>query len=785
MVMKNQSLFFKLFFVLILFITIPVISVASLISYEMTRYSEDIIGKSAISKLKTADKLTELTSANFTQRALEMTRGSSLTDLNGMSRFDEVFSSPDAIMKLYDVQTELGDLANSNASLHSVYLYIEGADYIMTSNRGTQDIEQFADTGWMAYYERLKKTQTGSNWMSTRTVRYTRDSTGELGASNKVITFFYNFTPYTTTVKGVLVFNIYEPSMRDIINNDSTLKDGHIRIVNTSGYIISDIEEGKVGTNINSQPYFQKIKENTSNEGYLITTDQNERLLISYYKSDFNNWIYLGIFRANALMEKINTLRSYTIFICLVLILVGVLISYFASKKIYNPLKNLLQDIQQKRGIDIRSNDSDMAILSKAYDNLLRDRDRLSSIIEHKDSNKNIYLTSLLKGENGGYFDKELTGIDFSFSSYICAVIQIDRYKEFEKAYTKEQQDYMRMFILKISEELLNADLKCAGMVYEKRKIALIVNYKNYNEVGVKKVLEGVFVQIQNETGKIMDYTVSVGVGNCQESAEGIGESFDRALEALRHKLINGYGSINFWDDASDENFAYYYPFVHEKYIFNILNAGIKDKLADVITELVQEIKDNRDLHYDNVIQIFNQLIGNTVKYLLDAHYNVSMIFGNNYNIYNALSSKETLDEVKEWLISVYTQIADYLAKSRNPSKNHFERALEYIHENYKREIDINSVAEYAGVSYSHLRKIFRDEAGENIVNYINNLRINESKRLLCSTDQTIREISAALGYNSDQSFVRFFKKYEGITPGEFRYSGKSGETGARDVSGQ
>jgi len=151
------------------------------------------------------------------------------------------------------------------------------------------------------------------------------------------------------------------------------------------------------------------------------------------------------------------------------------------------------------------------------------------------------------------------------------------------------------------------------------------------------------------------------------------------------------------------------------------------------------------------VIHIFNQLIGNTIKYLLEEQCSISMIFGNDYNIYTELSTKETMEDVKVWLIGIYSGIVDYLARKRDQTKNSFESALEYIHRNYRQEIDyLNKMAEYA-----------------------NSLRINESKRLLRSTNMTIREISASLGYNNILSYVRFFKKYEGVTPGEYRTSSK------------
>lgn len=175
------------------------------------------------------------------------------------------------------------------------------------------------------------------------------------------------------------------------------------------------------------------------------------------------------------------------------------------------------------------------------------------------------------------------------------------------------------------------------------------------------------------------------------------------------------------------------------------------------------------DLSYDNIILIFNQLLGSTVKYLVESHINLSDIFGDDYNIYQQLATKETLDDIGDWLIHIYTRIFTYRETSATDNQTHFAKIMEYIRQNYRKDIDINMLAEYVGLSYSHVRKVFHDQTGENIVNYINKYRINEAKQLLRKTDLKINEIALSLGYNNSQSFNRFFKKYEGVTPGEFR----------------
>jgi len=159
------------------------------------------------------------------------------------------------------------------------------------------------------------------------------------------------------------------------------------------------------------------------------------------------------------------------------------------------------------------------------------------------------------------------------------------------------------------------------------------------------------------------------------------------------------------------------------------------------------------------------------MKYLLDMHCPIGSVLGDDCNLYQELASLETLDEIQLWLNQLYEKILNYFQQKNEEKKSPFERALDYIHMNYRHDFEISRIADHIGISYSHFRRIFRENTGDNVINYINTLRINESKRMLCQTSLTINDIAQHLGYNSSQTFNRFFKKYEGITPGEFRAS--------------
>ncbi len=771
--MKKKSIFYKAFIALTLVAAIPTIITTIILSYQVMQYSEDEISRSAIGNLKVASNFTKTIAQKLYMDALMLNVNGTVDDMSDINKYDDIFINTDHIMTVNKLQKALMNLDRANDILQSVYLLPENSDFILSTNQGIRKLSDFYDIGWMNDYENFKKFKSDSTWLPTRTLSL-KDVNNIQGAPYNVITFFYNLNSYTTTVSGTLIFNIHEEALCNLINDNSSISEGHIIIINSTGDVISHIKSETVGQKLNEN-YTREITSSKKREGYIINKNGAERQLVTYYKSDFNNWIYIGVFPLDILLDKVNSLMLRTFFVCFVCLVLGTFVSYIVSKKLSSPLGKLVQDIKVRKGIDIKSNDSEMNILSSAFDYMIKEEERMFSILEsNRDNNRNAYLMNLLQGKSSEQWSFDFTGIDFDQSDYICAVIGIDKYKEFTNVYSKEQQDYMRTLILKVTEQLIGSTYKCVGIVYEKQKIVLIINLAPCPPGVAEPCIKDTFLKVQEELSKVLDNSISVGIGSIQDSLTGVSESFDKAQEALKCKLINGYGSINFWKEINSENSTYFYSYSIEKQIFSIINSGSKEKLEEAISELIREIRDKADIQYENVVQIFNQLAVNTVKFLFDLHLNISMIFGSDYNIYHDLSKKETMEDIKQWLVDTYSAISDYLAVSRCQNKSYFDRVLDYITENYKKDIDISVIADNVGLSYSHLRKIFKDETGDNIINYINNMRINESKRLLCQTNLPIREIALNLGYNNEQSFIRFFKKYESSSPGEFRISGKN-----------
>lgn len=141
------------------------------------------------------------------------------------------------------------------------------------------------------------------------------------------------------------------------------------------------------------------------------------------------------------------------------------------------------------------------------------------------------------------------------------------------------------------------------------------------------------------------------------------------------------------------------------------------------------------------------------------------------------LSTMTSNEEVKGFLTAYFHKIADSnvnLEEERD--KMIVYRAKRFIERNYAKEISAGDVAEYVGLSSAYFSRLFHKVLHQTFVDYITNVRIMHSEKLLKESNYKIIEISAKVGFRSNTYFNSLFKKKTGMTPIEYRKYFKGGE---------
>ena len=93
---------------------------------------------------------------------------------------------------------------------------------------------------------------------------------------------------------------------------------------------------------------------------------------------------------------------------------------------------------------------------------------------------------------------------------------------------------------------------------------------------------------------------------------------------------------------------------------------------------------------------------------------------------------------------------------------------LEYIHNHYNENMELEDLSKVTYSTESHLTRLFKKHMGITILSYIHQLRIEEACRLLSGHECDIQEASFRVGYASLNNFYKYFKRYVGMTPAQF-----------------
>ena len=103
------------------------------------------------------------------------------------------------------------------------------------------------------------------------------------------------------------------------------------------------------------------------------------------------------------------------------------------------------------------------------------------------------------------------------------------------------------------------------------------------------------------------------------------------------------------------------------------------------------------------------------------------------------------------------------------PVDRRLRRAMEFMHDNYSRDLGIEEIAQAAYLSEYHFARLFRRVTGVTPHAYLANLRLEQARELLINTRESISDIAGAVGYQSQSHFTKAFKAVTGLTPRSYR----------------
>ncbi|MBE5867643.1 MAG: helix-turn-helix domain-containing protein [Lachnospiraceae bacterium] len=106
---------------------------------------------------------------------------------------------------------------------------------------------------------------------------------------------------------------------------------------------------------------------------------------------------------------------------------------------------------------------------------------------------------------------------------------------------------------------------------------------------------------------------------------------------------------------------------------------------------------------------------------------------------------------------------------SWQPGFSAVQKARLYIINHFKSPLSQGEVAAYVGLTPSYFSALFKKETGMNFKEYLDQLRLEYAKKLICVSDMTIQQVCTESGFGCYENFLRRFKSHFGVSPGQFK----------------
>jgi two-component system response regulator YesN len=260
-------------------------------------------------------------------------------------------------------------------------------------------------------------------------------------------------------------------------------------------------------------------------------------------------------------------------------------------------------------------------------------------------------------------------------------------------------------------------------------------------------------------TGENAKY-MTVGISNPVESSSLLKDSFNQARTAVSSAFLSGYGKLILYKDLSQTAFSpsdeLEEQFFEQININNMASAidfledyiaymagcrphdipAIKDELSRIALRLNQKLK-----HQENGQKFY---VSQAMNYALD------------------------IWDIKKYLIQLLEQILSEINELDSKGRIIFD-VERYILENYDKNLTVQEIADKVFVTPNYLSHLYKQKTGRTINQFIMDVKMKKSRKLITETNMRLSEISKKLGFSNQNYFTKIFTKHFGVTPSTFR----------------
>lgn len=744
---KEISFFKKLLVSYIIIILLPSFSISTIYLYNYNDVIKRDIESNNISKI------------NNTSLNIDNIIGDVKTTLIQTSiepRINNVLAThiSDNIYNYSVVYEDYKNMISYNNLFYAGYIYSAIDNRVIDANGGVYDLDSFFDNGII--YEILNKAK-GLQYYGLRTLKNSMYNP----VTAEVMTFACDIPVTSKNSLGKIIINVNKTEFFRKLNIiDPNTQSDFIVLNNNNDVILSNA--GSFESLIKG--YF---KENEINDIKNMTEINlnNKKYFVIYKNDNFDRWTLVKLVPFQAYKDKIQSQIFILLKLNFIIFFVSVIIAYGFSLIMYKPLKSLLKKLSLRFSISNAKKDEYLTVNS-ILNELIMENDKIKqSFNENELVIKERLISSILNNKIDEIVITNMLedkGISFNDRYFIVMVVIVS----FDEDALKERYTDLEFIMYSYVKSVFGKYFHVESTIIDNEKFGFIINTKN-NELDNE--LRNSLIGYSNEVNSLLQQDIEINTqfifGNVYDSIGDLHISYKKIRKIMNYKFIINKKDIIFLDDIKLDNELQFPVEINYKLIQSITN--LKNELSlDIIEKLFKKYT-NADNYADETIQeMVVMLISSINSELLKQGLKINIY--DEYKLVNVINCKG-ISELKLLMNNYVNYVIELLKQNSNNDNIYIKKAKEFMKENYERDISISDVAGFVGLSSGYLSNVFNLGVKKSIIEYLTEYRMEEGKKLLENREYSIKKISSLIGYNDPHSFIRYFKKKEGITPSDYR----------------
>ena len=321
---------------------------------------------------------------------------------------------------------------------------------------------------------------------------------------------------------------------------------------------------------------------------------------------------------------------------------------------------------------------------------------------------------------------------------------------------------FNRFVLRNVVEELFTDVAQVQSLVLD-GNYACVCNLRGSDEA-YSSVLQSAVPVIEQTLLDNCGVTVQLDASACVEGFLSLTEAYGqiRDIESYRRLLQDDRSLLTWADISQDDPFVDYFDGTDR--LLQLVNKGQYDK---VIQELLA-LTDRLFSHCGNyhTAQFLFVRTSSLVRELASAAVlRTPNVDWTETDVSRMISEADSVKELEDTAVLIFERLAEF-GKDRAKMPRWFPRLMRLLQEDYADpNINVATIADRLGISAPHLSRTFRKIEGIGLPEYIHVLRVTAAREYI-QEGRSVKQTAELVGYSSQLTMIRAFKKYMGYTPG-------------------